>query len=50
MGTGQKMLNRIPRGGRKMAAEKRTIDKIAGNTTSRIFILLVEFIKPIELQ
>jgi hypothetical protein len=38
------MLNRIPRGGRKIAAEKRTIDKIAGNATSRILMLLVVFI------
>tara|TARA_Y100000294_G_scaffold116566_1_gene108150 strand:- start:177 stop:353 length:177 start_codon:yes stop_codon:yes gene_type:complete len=45
MGIGQKMLNKIPRGGRKIAAAKRTIDEIVGTATSRIFILLVGFIK-----
>lgn len=32
------MLNIIPRGGKKKAAEKRTIDKIAGKASARILI------------
>lgn len=38
------MLNKKPKGGKRIAAEKRIIEEIAGNATSRMFMSRVELI------